>query len=102
MSDSNTTKHIDLVKIVDEVWKENELHSGTYKVAALTAMQRLQELYEPKSNDANASDSGLHLQGVRKRALLKKFRIMAKLPHEPIKSTAFTRFVGNDEIKNIT
>ena len=49
MSDLNTTKDIDLVKIVDEVWKENELHSGTYKVAALTAMQKLQELYETKA-----------------------------------------------------
>ncbi|MFW5793591.1 MAG: hypothetical protein ACOCWC_04855 [Bacteroidota bacterium] len=40
------TKNIDLVKIVDEVWKENELHSGTYKIAALTCMQKLQDIYE--------------------------------------------------------
>lgn len=45
------TNDIDLVKIVDEVWKENELHSGTYKVAALTAMQKLQDLYENKRTE---------------------------------------------------
>lgn len=48
MSGIETTKDIDLVKIVDNVWKENDLHSGVYKIAALTAMQELQDLYEKR------------------------------------------------------
>ena len=64
MSDLNTTKDIDLVKIVDEVWKENELHSGTYKVAALTAMQKLQELYETKANGAEQSSEQCNIGNV--------------------------------------
>ncbi len=48
MKKLNPTQDIDLVKIVDDVWRENELYIGTYKVAALTAMQRLMELSAPK------------------------------------------------------
>tara|TARA_R110001599_G_C11808624_1_gene615744 strand:+ start:297 stop:536 length:240 start_codon:yes stop_codon:yes gene_type:complete len=33
----------DLVKIVEDVWREEDLHSGTYKIAALTCLQRFEE-----------------------------------------------------------
>jgi hypothetical protein len=55
------TKDIDLVKIVDEVLEENELHSGTYKVAALTAMQRLQDIYEKQANGADTEKSNCNI-----------------------------------------
>ena len=34
---------VDLVKIVEDVWNEEDLHSGFSKIAALTCLQRLEE-----------------------------------------------------------
>lgn len=42
-------KKIDLIKIIDSVWKANKLHSGIYKIAALTCMQKLQDIYDNKN-----------------------------------------------------
>lgn len=72
------TKDIDLVKIIDEVWKENELHSGTYKVAALTAMQKLQDLYEGKRTEQQQSDEKCTLPVVTASAFVDKIAPMAE------------------------
>ena len=34
---------VDLVKIVEDVWNEEDLQSGFSKIAALTCLQRLEE-----------------------------------------------------------